>query len=109
MCLDKTYKDLQDDLKSYTSLTVLQGQIRFTPRQKSNMRAFMHWVRHFIRQALDPASLPFPVTTATALLRQEKSHIAYVEKSKTIIESTKPPMFRNETKWHDGILFASIS
>ena len=41
MCMDKTPKDIQDDLKYYTSLTVAQGQTRFTPRQKTNIRAFV--------------------------------------------------------------------
>ena len=40
-CMDKTYTDLDDDLKSYSMLTVTNGQIRLTPGQKKNIKAFI--------------------------------------------------------------------
>jgi len=43
--MDKTYKDLDDDLKMFSSLTTMQGQIRLLPGVKKRIKAFIQWVR----------------------------------------------------------------
>ena len=40
-CMDKTYVELYDDLKSYSTLTAAHGQIRLTPGHKKNIKAFI--------------------------------------------------------------------
>ena len=39
--VDKTYKELQDDFKSYSTLNVNQGQICLNPGVKQNLCAFL--------------------------------------------------------------------
>ena len=39
-CLDKTFSEIDEDLKSWSALTVNNGQIRLTPMQKKNLKAF---------------------------------------------------------------------
>ena len=50
---------------------------------------------------MDPALVPFPVDEAAMLLRREKSHLAFIDKSKTIVESAKPTRFNQDMKWED--------
>ena len=40
-CMDKTYVELDDDLKSYSTLTTAHGQIRLIPGHKKNIKAFI--------------------------------------------------------------------
>ena len=40
-CMDKTIKELDEDLKSYSALTIGNGQIRLTPGNKRNIRGLM--------------------------------------------------------------------
>ena len=40
-CMDKVVKELNDDLKSYSTLTAANGQIRLNPGQKNNVQAFI--------------------------------------------------------------------
>ena len=41
LCRDKTGDELKEDVKAYTSLTIAQGQIRFNPGVRKNLRAFL--------------------------------------------------------------------
>ena len=41
MCFDKTMDEANHDIKQYTSLTQLQGQIRIAPDIRQNAQAFM--------------------------------------------------------------------
>ena len=43
--MDKTWEELDTDFKSYTDLTHAQGQIRFLPGIKRNLKGFIQWVR----------------------------------------------------------------
>ena len=45
LCMDKTYVKLDDDLKSYSTLTAAHGQISLTPGHKKNIKAFIQWTR----------------------------------------------------------------
>ena len=98
---DMRYDDVLDDFKSYSSLTVANGQIRLTPGAKRNIRAFIQWCKHMYRLGGNPNTIPFPVASAPVLLRQEQSHKQFVKKAKTIVESAKPNRLTTETKWHD--------
>ena len=40
-CMDKTMEELANDLKSYSSLAVANGQIRLTPGITKKIKAFM--------------------------------------------------------------------
>jgi len=100
-CMDKTFEELDEDLKVYSSLTVNQGQIRLTPGVKKNIKAFIQWCRDMIRTNRDPSSEAFPNHDTTALIRRYKSHEAYISKSKTITENAKPVRLKTTIKWED--------
>ena len=44
-CMDKTFEDLHSDFKTYSDLTIGQGQIRLVPGIKNKIRAFIQWCR----------------------------------------------------------------
>ena len=52
-CLSKDYKDLEDDFKSYSTLTVANGQIRLTPGTKKKIKGFIQWTRDMINTSRD--------------------------------------------------------
>src|SRR5687768_10327824 len=54
-CLNKTFGDLNTDLKSYSNMTVNQGQIRLTPGMKNKIKAFIQWCRDEICLGRNPA------------------------------------------------------
>ena len=37
-CIDKTYSDIDDDLRGYSALTPAQGRIRLSPNVKKNIK-----------------------------------------------------------------------
>ena len=100
-CMDKDLKELDDDLKSYSTLTVAQGQIRLQPGIKKRLRAFIQWSRDRIRVGDDPATMPFPVGDTAALIQRMKDHSAYIKNSSTTSETAKPTTFSSTTKWTD--------
>ena len=69
MCMDKTFEELQSDLKSYASSPVTQSQIRTSPGIKQRIQAFIQWTRDKIRNGEDPSAEPFPVHRTTELIR----------------------------------------
>ena len=99
--MDKTYKDLDDDLKMFSSLTAMQGQIRLLPGVKKRIKAFIQWVRDQIRLGKDPANRAFPVADSASLMRRYTTHDKYIKKSATLTDAAKPVMFTNEVKWND--------
>ena len=100
-CMDKTMDELDEDFKSYSVLTVANGQIRLNPVVKRNIRAFVQWSRDMIRNGRDPTTVPFPVIDATDLIRRHKTHEAYIKKSKTVTDTATPPQFTSTTLWID--------
>ena len=98
-CMDKTYAELDDDLKSYSTLTVAHGQIRITPGHKKKIKAFIQWTRDQIRLGIDPITVRFPVANASDFIRRYKHHDAYVKKSNTITDMEKPENFTDKLKW----------
>ena len=99
--INKTYKDLDDDLKTFSSLTAAQGQIRLLPGVKKRIKAFIQWVRDQIRLGKDPTNRAFPVPDVASLMRRYTAHDRYIKKSATLTDAEKPVMFTNEVKWND--------
>ena len=66
--LDKTFAQIDDNWKTYSSFTVANGQIRVNPQVKRNVRAFVQWCRDKIRVCRNPADTPFPVAHSTELI-----------------------------------------
>ena len=101
MCMDKTFDELQSDLQSYSVLTIAQGQIRTSPGVKQRLQAFIQWTRDKVRNGEDPSAEPFPVELTSDLIRNYKSHQAFIEKSRTLIDTAKPNKFKDTYKWED--------
>ena len=100
MCLDKTVEEVNDDIKQYITLTQNQGQIRINPGSRQKIQAFMQWSRDMIRTGKEPSLTPFSVQEVARLIRNYKSHRAYMDKSKTITEATKPIKFNSIVPVH---------
>jgi hypothetical protein len=60
-CLDKTPNDPDDDLKSYSSLTAANDQLRLAPGPKRNIKSFIQWARDQYCLGNDPTLVRFPV------------------------------------------------
>eukprot|EP00978_Attheya_sp_CCMP212_P005798 scaffold12959_cov53-Attheya_sp.AAC.1 len=48
-CMDKTFAEVDQDFKSYSSLTIAQGQIRLSPGIRTRVKAFIQWMRDELR------------------------------------------------------------
>ena len=102
-CIDKDISEIEEDFKTYSGLTVNQGQIRLHPGTKRQIKAFIQWVKDKVRIGKDPSLTPFPVANTATLIRRYKSHTAFCEKSKRLSETAKPQMFTETTKWADWV------
>ena len=100
-CLDITFKELDDHFKTYSDLTVAQGQIRVRPGTRKNIKAFVQWTRDKLRLGRNPASTPFPIEQVSDLIRRYKTHEKFLNDSKTLSEAAKPGKFKESTKWED--------
>ena len=101
-CMDKTIKELDEDLKSYSALTIGNGQIRLTPGNKRNIRGLMQWCRDKIRVGSNPSLTPFPIIEVPNLIRRYKTHEAFVKMSTTMIDTAKPiHLKQDKTEWDD--------
>jgi len=100
-CLDITFKELDEHFKTYSDLTIAQGQIRLRPGTRKNIKAFVQWTRDELRLGRDPAVTPFPVEQVSDLIRRYKTHEKFLNDSKTLSEAAKPAKFKESTKWED--------
>jgi hypothetical protein len=100
-CLSKDFKDLEDDFKSYSTLTVANGQIRLTPGTKKKIKGFIQWTRDMINMSRDPSTLLFPHEEAGNLIKRYKDNEAYRNKSKNISDTAKPEKFSEQSKWDE--------
>ena len=98
---NKTFSDLDEDLKGFSILTVNQGQLRFQPGIKHNLRAFIQWTRDEFRMSRDPADTVFPVANVAILLDQYRTHKQFVDNAELMSKAAKPRDFTNEMKWTD--------
>ena len=102
-CMDKSSSDLENDWKTYSNLTINQGQIRLRPATKKNIRALVQWVRDKVRTSQNPADDVFTIATAgiTTLLRKAQTHERWVSKASDMAKTAKPKQFTQQMKWMD--------
>jgi hypothetical protein len=100
-CLDITFKVLDEHFKTYSDLTVAQGQIHVRPGTRKNIKAFVQWTRDELRLGRDPAMTPFPIEMVSDLIRRYKTHETFLTDSETLSEAAKPDKFKESTKWED--------
>jgi hypothetical protein len=101
LCLDISFKELNDHFKTYSKLSAAQGQICIRPGTRKNIKAFVQWTRDEICLAHDPGALVFPVNQVSDLIRRYKTHEKFQMDSKTLAEAAKPDKFKEVTKWED--------
>ena len=100
-CMDKTYEELDSDLKMYSSLTVAQGQIRLQPGTKRGIKSFVQWTRDTIRTDRNPVTEPIVAFDNALLMKRYKTHRTFVQKSNSISTTASPSTFSVSTKWED--------
>jgi hypothetical protein len=100
-CMDLTNKDIDDVFKTFSGLTVAQGQIRLLPGPKQRIKAFAQWTREQFRLGRDPTMAPFPVDDTAMLMRRYKTHQLYIDTSSTLSAAAKPDKLTAQTKWED--------
>jgi len=100
-CMDITFKELDEHFKTYSDLTVAQGQIRLRPGIRKNVKAFVQWTRDEIRLGHDPSQTPFPIHSVNDLIRRHKTHEKFQSDAKTLSEAAKPDKFKDNVKWED--------
>ena len=100
-CMDKTFSQLDEDWKTYASVTQANGQIRLLPGVKKNIRAFVQWTRDRIRLGEDPTIMPFPVAEVSTIIRRYHTHKNWLDKATEKATTAKPRQFKSDMKWLD--------
>ena len=102
-CTDKTFEELDSNLKTYSDLTQAQGKNRLLPGIKRNIKAFIQWVKDEQSLGRNTETMAFPVVQDPALLRRYKNHAMFVSSASTLADAAKPEKFTSQTKWADWI------
>ena len=92
-------EDIDDTLKTFSILTITQGQIRLLPASKKNIKAFTQWTKAQFWLGINPTTLAFPVDTTAELLRRFKTHKCFAARSDAIAFAAKPDKLTKDTKW----------
>ena len=98
-CLDLTSTEIEDCWKTYSGLTVNQGQIRLRPGTKVNIKALVQWVRDRIRLNEDPAATPFPVANRIELINRFNTHKQWQDDGYGMAKTTMPKPITDKMKW----------
>ena len=97
----KTFEEVDSNLKNYLVLTLANGQIRLTPGQKNNLKAFIQWSRDQIRCGLNPEFTPFPVGDAAVYIRRFKTHENYINNLSSMTEQSKLTNLNDHMRWQE--------
>eukprot|EP00978_Attheya_sp_CCMP212_P011988 scaffold29703_cov31-Attheya_sp.AAC.1 len=100
-CMDKTFDEVDQDFKSYSSLTIAQGQIRLSPGIRTRIKAFIQWTRDELRLGRNPSNVPFPVQMTADYIRRYKTHLKFSRDQMTMADAAKPTKFEDTVKWSD--------
>ena len=96
--MDKTVKELDDNLKSYSTITAANSQIRLNPGQKKNVKPFIQWTRDQYRLGLDPVLTLLPVVNVAEYIKRYKYNGAYIMKESTLTDTAKPEQLMDKIK-----------
>eukprot|EP00978_Attheya_sp_CCMP212_P037579 scaffold178764_cov38-Attheya_sp.AAC.1 len=100
-CMDKTFDEVDQDFKSYSSLTIAQGQIRLSPGIRMRVKAFIQWTRDEVRLGLNPSNAPFPAQMRADFIRRYKTHLKFTRDQTTMADAAKPTKLEDPMKWSD--------
>ena len=99
--MDKTVKELDDNLMSYSTITAANSQIRLNLVHKNNVKAFIQWTRDQYRLGLYPVLILSPVANVSEYIKRYKKHETYNKKSYTLTNTAKPEQTTDKIKWID--------
>eukprot|EP00978_Attheya_sp_CCMP212_P046992 scaffold421183_cov56-Attheya_sp.AAC.4 len=95
-CMDKTFDEVDQDFKSYSSLTIAQGPIRLSPGIRTRVKAFLQWMRDEIRLGCNPTNAPFPAQMMLAdYICHYKTHLKFTRDQTTMADAAKPTKFED--------------
>eukprot|EP00978_Attheya_sp_CCMP212_P043130 scaffold275854_cov51-Attheya_sp.AAC.4 len=107
-CMDKTFDEVDQDFKSYSSLTVAQGQIRLSPGIRTRVKVFIQWTRDELRLGRNPSNPPFPAQMTADYIRRYKTHLKFSRDQMTMADAAKPTKFEDPMKWsHEMVRLVS--
>jgi len=100
-CMDKTYKYLEDDFKSFSTLTQAQGQIHLILRVKKRIKALVQWTRDKVRLGRDPIITGLPVELTAIPIRRYNTHAQLIKRADSLSSAARSIPFKEEMKWAD--------
>ena len=100
-CKSLSKDELNENFKSYSSLTAANGRIVLNPLTKKRLYAMLEWANGLYRVGQDPIAQPFPVAQANSIIEKGKELKKYKDKTKTITETAKPTTFTHKSDWLD--------
>eukprot|EP00978_Attheya_sp_CCMP212_P018785 scaffold51871_cov72-Attheya_sp.AAC.3 len=100
-CMDKTFDEVDQDFKSYSSLTVAQGQIRLSSGIRTRVKVFIQWTRDELRLRRNPSNAHFPAQMTADYIRRYKTHLKFSRDQTTMADAAKPMKFEDPMKWSD--------
>jgi hypothetical protein len=100
-CMDLSITNLEDDWKTYCTLTVAEDKIRLTSRTKANIKALLQCVRDRIRSGENPADDTFPVNDCFDLMERFNTHKQWMKDAEGMVKSAMPKEFDEKMNWAD--------
>ena len=95
-CMDEMMSELDEALKSYSVLTVVNGQMN--PCQKKNIIGLIQSTRDQYRTGMDPTEAIYLVANIANHIKRYTNHEAYVKKATNLAETAKPEQFTEKIK-----------
>ena len=99
--MDISFSELDDYWRTYSQLTVANGQIRLRPATKSNIKALIQWGRDCMRLSIDTSTNLFPIGDKVNLLERYHTHKQWMDEASNMITTAMPKNFDEKTKWLD--------
>ena len=101
-CMGKKIVELDSNFNTYSNMTQAQGKIRLQLGIKSNIKAFIQWVRDEKCLGRNPETVAFPLVQAPALLLRYKTHTKFVSSASNLVDAAKP-RYHPSTPWGDQV------
>ena len=89
-CMNRTVDELEEDLKYYTVLVIILGEICQNPVTKRNARAFLQWSKDILRLIDDPVQVQFTNLDSTGFIQHQNTNASCISKYKRVSETSTP-------------------
>ena len=96
--MDISFSELDDYWRTYSQLTIANGQIRLRPATKSNIKALIQWGRDCMRLNIDTSTNLFPIGDKVNLLQRYHKHKQWMDDSSNMITTAMLKSFDEKTK-----------